>query len=339
LNLLGCLDFQIYLGRGNGIHVNSCCLGCRFEEAEACYQKFFETYLGPSVLKKVAASDISDLAHAHFKTKYRQSYESGSPDESHFSNAKSWAMKFLESNRYSVYPQTHWQAQPFMKLVELYHEKDRQVMFLKQSSNIRPLVNVNETAPILQYGKKVIECLVKALIQHTKQNDYWIFVQDLYKGLYYMLQFHNFALWIASRGCTLDSTCDIMFRGRLEQLWNQSLMPEGASVESSVSQEIWKQSLLWAERQRAKSTHFQLAPKMLSTSALEQLGEFDLKDDLAWNTLKSSRAACGPGTVVLEYFFSEGNDLQFVYVMTKVCSQLPPFIVKMRSCQFRKHLS
>jgi len=225
-----------------------------------------------------------------------------------------------------------------MKLVELYHEKDRQVMFLKQSSDIWLLVNVNETAPILQYGKKVIEGFVKALIQCTKHGDYWIVVQDLYKDLYYMLQFHNFALWIASRGCTLDSTCDITFPDRLEQLWNQSLMPEGASAESSVSQEIWKQSLVWPERRCAKIIHFQLALNILSTSALEQLGEFDLKDDVAWNTLKSSRAACRPGTFVLEYFFSEGDDLQFVYVMTKVCSQLPPFIVKMRSCQFRKHL-
>jgi hypothetical protein len=226
-----------------------------------------------------------------------------------------------------------------MKLVELYYEKDRQVMFSKQSSNISPLVNVNETAPILQYGKKFIECLVNALIQHSNQNEHWIFVQDMYKHLYYMLQFHNFALWIASRGCTLDSTRHITFGGRLEQLWNQSLMPEGASVESSVWQEIWKQSLLWAERQRAKSTHFLLAPKMLSTSALKQLGEFDLEDDLAWNNLKSSRAACGPGTVVLEYFFAQENYLQFVYVMTKVCSQLPPFIVRIWSCPFCKHLS
>jgi hypothetical protein len=60
---------------------------------------------------------------------------------------------------------------------------------------------------------------------------------------------------------------------------------------------------------------------------MEQLGDFDLKDDVAWNTLKSSRAACGPGTFVLEYFVSEGNDLQFVYVMTKVCSKLPPFVM------------
>jgi len=94
-------------------------------------------------------------------------------------------------------------------------------------------------------------------------------------------------------------------------------MLEGASADSSKSQEIWKQSFLWAERRRAKIMHFQIAPELLSLSALQQLGEFDLKDDVAWNTLKSSRAACGPRTVVLEYFFSEGNDIQFVYVMTK----------------------
>lgn len=41
-----------------------------------------------------------------------------------------------------------------MELVKLYHEKDRQVMFLKQSSNIGLPVDVNEIAPaILHFGK------------------------------------------------------------------------------------------------------------------------------------------------------------------------------------------
>jgi hypothetical protein len=174
-----------------------------------------------------------------FETKYRQSYESGSPDESHFSNAESCAVKLLELNFYSSL------GLPFINLVRLYHEKDREIMFLKQSSNI---VDVNETAPILQYGKKAIDCYVKALVQHTKDDDYWITVQGFYKDVYDMLQFHYFALWIANLGCTLNSTCDIPFQGRLQQLWNQSLMLEGASAESSTSQEIWKQSLVWAER-------------------------------------------------------------------------------------------
>jgi len=106
-----------------------------------------------------------------------------------------------------------------------------------------------------------------------------------------------------------------------------------------MSQEILKQALVWAERRVGEAIYFQLAPNMLSTSAMDQLVEFDLKDDAAWNTLKSSRAVCGPGTFVLEYFVSKTNDLQFVYVMTKVCFQLPPFIVKMISCQLCKHLS
>ncbi len=147
-----------------------------------------------------------------------------------------------------------------------------------------------------------------------------------------MLQFHYFAKWIATHGCSLVSTCDIKFTDRLQQLWNQSLMSAPTSAESSVLQEIWKQSLVWAERRAGKSTYFQLAPNMFSTSAIQQLCEFDRSDDVAWNTLKSSRAACGPGTVVLEYFVSEGNDLQFVYVMTKVCSQ-QSLITNTRSCQ------
>jgi hypothetical protein len=322
----------MYLGRGNSINVKSCYLGCRWEEG---YEKCFGTSRGQSIWFHFSALGFLDKICTVSKTKYRQSYESGLPDESYFSTAQSCTLKLLEPNFYSSFSLSHLQTRTFVDLVRLYHEKDRQVMFLKQSSTI---VDVNEAAPILQYGKKAIECYVKALIQHTKDNDYWIAVQELCKDLYYMLQFHNFALWIANLGCTLDSTCDIPFQGRLQQLWNQSLMLEGASAESSMSQEIWKQSLVWPERRLAKTIYFQLDPNMLSTSTRDQLVEFDLKDDAAWNTLKSSRAACGPGTFVLEYCVSEGNVLQFVYVMRKVCSERPPFIVKMRSCHFHNQL-
>jgi hypothetical protein len=166
---------------------------------------------------------------------------------------------------------------------------------------------------------------VKALVQHTEDDDYWIVVQELYKDLYYMLQFHNFALWIESHRCTPSETF-IEFPYRLQQLWNQTLISEGASMQSAVSQKIWKQSLVWAERRVGKTIYFQLAPDTLSSTTMDQLREFDLEDDKAWDTLKLGRAACGSGTVVLEYSVSKSNDLQFVYVMTKVCSQLPPFI-------------
>ncbi|CAK9209342.1 unnamed protein product, partial [Sphagnum troendelagicum] len=241
----------------------------------------------------------------------RQSYEAGSPDESLFSSAKSWAEILQESKNYSSLSQ--WEPRNFVRLDQLHHEKDREVMFVKQSPNMG---NVNTTTPIVDYGRKAIECYVKALCQPTKHDDYWIAMQELYKDVYYMLQFHNFALWIRSHECTLGSTIDIEFPDRLQQLWNQSLMTEGSSADS-MSQEILKQALVWAERRVGKAIYFQLAPNMLSTSAMDQLVEFDLKDDAAWNTLKSSRAACGPGTFVLEYFVSKTNDLQFVYVMTK----------------------
>jgi hypothetical protein len=187
----------MYLGRGNGIHVNSCYLGCRWKEAKRC----FGISRGQSIWGQVVARAFLDKLLTDFKIKYRQSYESGSPDESHFSSAESWAEKLQESNYYSVCPLSQWQPRNFMKLVRLHHEKDRQVMFLKQSPN---MVNERERAPILEYGRRAIECYVKALVQHTEDDDYWIVVQELYKDLYYMLQFHNFALWIESHGCTLS---------------------------------------------------------------------------------------------------------------------------------------
>jgi hypothetical protein len=261
------------------------------------------------------------------------SYESGSPDAKLFSSAESWAEVLRKSKNYHCL--SLWQCHCFVRLVRLYHEKDREVMFVKQS----PVMgDVNSAAGIVEYGRKAIECYLKVLCQPTKHDDYYIAMQKLLNDVYYMLQFHNFALWIRSHKCTLDSTFNIKFQDRLQQLWNQSLMSEMLRA-NSTSQEIWKQSLLWAERRVGKAIYFQLAPNMLSTSTMDQLVEFDLKDNAAWNTLKSSRAACGPGTVVLEYFVSKTNDLQFVYVMTKVCFQLPPFVVKMISCQFCKHMT
>jgi hypothetical protein len=283
--------------------------------------------LGESLYGRFFVPAFVDQIHTDFKIKYRQSYETGSPDESLFSSAKSWAEILQESKNYSF---SQWKPRNFVRLVRLYHEKDREVMFFNQSPNMD---DVNMTAPIVEYGRKAIECYVKALCQPTKHDDYWIAMQELYKDVYYMLQFHNFALWIRSHECTLGTTIDIEFPDRLQQLWNQSLMSEGVSADSSISQEILKQSLVWTERRVGKAIYFQLAPNILSTSAMDQFVEFDLKDDAAWDTLKSSRAACGPGTVV-----SKTNDLQFVYVMTKVCFQLPPFIVNMTSCQFCKHL-
>jgi hypothetical protein len=331
----------MYSGGGNDINVKSCHLGCRWKEG---YEKYFGMSGGQfgmsggqSIWVRSAALVFLGECYTLFKTMYRESYESGLPDESHFLNAESLcAMMLLEPSFYSSFSISHSQSCTFVDLVRLYHEKDRQVLFLNQSSN---MVDVDETAPILQYGKKAIECYVKALIQHTKHDDYWIEVQELYKDVYYMLQFRNFAVWIGNHGCTLDSTSDIPFQGRLQQLWNQSLRLEGVNAESAVLQKIWKQSLVWAERRLAKTIYFQLPPKMLSPSAIEQLGVFDLDDDEAWKTLKSSRASCGPSTVVLEYCVSEGNDLQCVYVMTKVCSELSPFIVQIRSCQLHKQFS
>lgn len=136
-----------------------------------------------------------------------------------------------------------------MELVRLYHEMDRQVMFLKQLSNIGFLVNVNEIATILHYA----ECFAKSLMQYSQHCEYCIAVQEYMKDVYYMLQFHNFASWIANHGCALESTGDVMFQNRLQKLWNQSLTAEGAGAESLALQGIWKQSLLWAERGCAKT--------------------------------------------------------------------------------------
>jgi len=303
------------------------------EKAESCFEECFK--LGGRVSE--VDKSYRELA-ALFQDKYRESYESGSLNESHFLNAKLWTTKYHENTHDFRFAIGNCDSLNILDLVKLYHEKDRQVMYLKQSSNIGLPVDVNETAPaILHSGKQAAECLAKLLLQYRQHRELWIAVHEMYKELYYLLQFHYFASWIARHGCTLESTDGIEFPDRLQILWSQSLMAEGAGAESLVLKGFWIQSLVWAERGCTQAIHFQLAPDKLSTSDVQQLQEFDLVDDVAWNTIKSSRAACGPGTFVLEYYFSE-KDLHFVYVMTKVYSQLPSLIANMRSCQFHKHL-
>jgi len=279
----------------------------------------FVTYLGQSLCGQFFVLTFLDQYHTDFKIKYRQSYEGCSPDESFFSSAQSWAEILQQLKNYSSLSQ--WQLCNIVRHLRLYYEKDREVMFVKQTPN------TGDVNKIVEYGREAIECYVEALSQPTKHDDYWIIVQQLYIDVYYMLQFHYFALWIRSHECTLGSTSDIEFSDRLQQLWNQCRRIEESSADST-SGEILKQSFLWVERAVGKAIYFQLAPDMLSVSATEQLAQFDLKDEPAWNILTTSRAACGSGTVVLEYFVSKTSDVQFVYVMTKVYSKLPP------SCRF-----
>jgi hypothetical protein len=69
---------------------------------------------------------------------------------------------------------------------------------------------------------------------------------------------------------------------------------------------------------------FCLLPNKLSTAAAEQLHEFDLMDDVIWNTVKSSWAACcSPRTSVLEY------------CLLCLCydKHLLPIVANMRACQ------
>ncbi|CAM6033020.1 unnamed protein product, partial [Sphagnum compactum] len=107
--------------------------------------------------------------HTVLRSEYRQSYESGTPVERYFLTAEACSTEVL-NNWDSLGPVDRTQIHTLMDLVRLHHEKDRQVMFLKQSSKS----DVEEKAPILRYGESAIECYVKGLLQHTKHDDYWI---------------------------------------------------------------------------------------------------------------------------------------------------------------------
>lgn len=316
------------------VYMNSHYRVSRWEEAVACYEKCLSEDLPHGPAGRLVAIHCNDEKLFLFTHMYRQSYENGLPDESHFLNAKACLS--------SPQAKSPWQGSDLIfdaytncGMVFLYHERDRKVMVLKQSqsSNIGFVVNADE---IVDYGKKALTGFTELLNGWTQHTDCWINMQGRTNAVCYFLQFHIFASWIAHWGCTLgNSTDEIKFEHRVFQLWCQSVeKAERASPELWRLQKIWNQSLVWAERACAKAMIFQLGPKKLNTSAIEHLHEFDLDDELAWDILKSSRAACGPRTVTVEYFYSRGQDFMFFYVMTKVCSQLPPFIANTRPCQF-----
>jgi hypothetical protein len=92
-------------------------------------------------------------------------------------------------------------------------------------------------------------------------------------------------------------------------------------------------ALLWAERERTQALLFQLGSNKLSTLATKQLFEFDCNDEIAWKALKSSQAACGARTVILEYSCSailveeipslDERNCWLIYAMNDlVCSHL-----------------
>ncbi|CAK9874389.1 unnamed protein product [Sphagnum jensenii] len=309
-----------------------------FKEAVACYDKCLLEHLPNGQAGQLVEMHCNHKKVLLFTDMYRQSYENSSPDESHFLNAKVCLSSPLAKS--------HWTGSDLILdhytncgMVRLYHERDRKVMFLKQSqsSNSGP-INADE---IVDYGKKALKAYTELLNGCTQHTDDWINLQEKTNNeVCYALQFHIFASWIAHWGCTLEnSTDELKFEDRVWQLWRQSVekaerahpefwrlqkirnkslvWAERAHPECWRLQKIWNQSLVWAERARAKAMLFQLGPKKLNSSAIEHLHEFDMDDDLAWEILKSTRAACGPRTVVVEYFYSKGQDIMFFYVMTK----------------------
>jgi tetratricopeptide (TPR) repeat protein len=106
---------------------------------------------------------------------------------------------------------------------------------------------------------------------------------------------------------------------RLEYINNQmTVTPE--FIQNSI---LWgSQALLWAERGHSRSLAFKLTERNMGRSTRSELQRFDMDDwGEAFTSIKESRDVSGPGTVMLEFIKTDGEDKEkfIIYAVTQVC--------------------
>jgi hypothetical protein len=241
---------------------------------------------------------------------YCQSCEEGSPKECYFQNAMQWTNR-LEFQTIII-EETVSNLFANYKRMRLYHVKN---LCLRESTwDNSYVLNLVEESPILECGRAFSKGLRTCLYDWTYHTDHWIIQLEDLKFVYYALQCYcagkSASLQLKLKEFDPDKT-----GGNLVQfiilLENAAL----ASIEALVLQ-----------LGRGKLPHF-----------MKELDEFAENDKAAWELLVSSRAACGPATTILEYYYSTSDHFYFtliIYAMTTVCSQLSffHFLANMRSC-------
>ncbi|KAH8948285.1 hypothetical protein BDL97_11G086900 [Sphagnum fallax] len=152
-----------------------------------------------------------------------------------------------------------------------------------QSSNANAYLTT--TKEVLFHGQRAANLSAEFLYGMKDHTESWISMLEKQKHVYRLLQEHHILMYHV----ILHS-----LNGKLPINFTDTQV--SALLERSIGA-----ALLWAERERTRALLFQLGSNKLSTLATKQLFEFDCNDEIAWKALKSSQAACGPRTVILEY--------------------------------------
>lgn len=252
---------------------------------------------------------------------YCQSCKEGSPKECYFQNAMQWTNRLefqtivieeTVSNLFANYTR-----------MRLYHLKN---LCLRESTwGNSYVLNLVEESPILECGRAFSKGLRTCLYDWTYHTDHWIIQLEDLKFVYYALQ-----CYCAGRSASLR----LKFKEFDPDKTGGNLVQSIILLEKGALASI--EALVWAERACTNVLLLQLGRDKLPRF-MKELDEFAENDEAAWELLVSSRAACGPATTILEYYYSTSDQFYFtliIYAMTTVCSQLSffHFLANMRSC-------
>ncbi len=317
----------------------------RFEKAIACSLECLSRSSKLPLIDKFTAIESCQMLYECFRKMYVQStFIVHSPNEAHFLSAVQYAkLAIVESGN-------------VLDLVALFHAALARLYSLKalhlfleiitntspsgellhqlildyssraetsnstltstiQSSNANAYLTT--TKDVLFHGQRAANLSAEFLYGMKDHTESWISMLEKQKHVYRLLQEHHILMYHV----ILHS-----LNGKMPINFTDTQV--SALLERSIGA-----ALLWAERERTQALLFQLGSNKLSTLATKQLFEFDCNDEIAWKALKSSQAACGARTVILEYSCSailveeipslDERNCWLIYAMNDlVCSHL-----------------
>jgi hypothetical protein len=283
----------------------------RFEKAIACSLECLSRSSKLPLIDKFTAIESCHMLYECFRKMYVQStFIDDSPNEAHFLRAVQYAkLGIVESgNVLNLVAGFHADLARLYSLKalhlllditaktspsgELLHQLILDYSSRAETSNPTLTSTIQSsnaylttTKELFVHGQIAANLFAELLYGMKDHTESWISMLEKQKHVYRLLQEHHILKYHA----ILHS-----LNGKVPM--NFTVTQTSALLERSIGA-----ALLWAERERTRALLFQLGSNKLSTLATKQLFEFDCNDEIAWNALKSSQAACGARTVILEY--------------------------------------
>jgi hypothetical protein len=288
----------------------------RFEKAIACSLECLSRSSKLPLIDKFTAIESCHMLYECFRKMYVQStFIVHSPNEAHFLSAVQYAkLAIVESGNvlnlvagfhadlaslyslkalqlfFEIIAKTSPSGELLHQLIQDYSSRAKTsnstLTSTIQSSNANAYLTT--TKELFVHGQRAANLFAEFLYGMKDHTESWISMLEKLekqKHLYRLLQEHHILMYHVILH-SLNGKVPINFTDT----------QVSALLERSIGA-----ALLWAERERTRALLFQLGSNKLSTLATKQLFEFDCNDEIAWKALKSSQAACGARTVILEY--------------------------------------